>query len=473
MIRSLALWCVFSSALWLLLSVETAMADDAVNSSLDTALNTPSQTLSLVELLEKVKAERAREKQLNQQREKRFLQEKQKQQERLLQARAAQIKNQKDVAPLKQQVEDNHEEIAQLKQQLALKSQALGDLQIAFKQYSGEVAASLAQSMVSPNFPERHTELTRLAELSSLPSIEDLEGLWLRMQEEMTASAQIQRYQATVVDTKGLSQTLPVVRVGTFTSIGASGFLRYVPETLELLMLEHQPPQRYLNTAQAFFNSSQPLAAMVIDPTQGSLLSLMRYRPSLQGRIQQAGTIGIIIIALGAVGALVACWRIVVLSVISVRVSQQLKQPSVPKRHNPLGRVLGKAYEFKTENEENYQFKLDEAVLAELPKLERGQNFIKLLAAVAPLLGLLGTVTGMILTFQSISLFGNGDPKLMAGGISQALMTTVLGLVVAIPLLFGHSFVVSLSRGVVQRLDEQSAGLLVRRLEQQGADDAG
>ena len=117
------------------------------------------------------------------------------------------------------------------------------------------------------------------------------------------------------------------------------------------------------------------------------------------------------------------------------------------------------------QNKELLEEILYEKMLHTKPKLNRFLAFISLTAATAPLLGLLGTVTGMILTFQSISLFGNGDPKLMAGGISQALMTTVLGLVVAIPLLFSHSFVVSLSRNLVQRLDQQSAGLLARQLE--------
>jgi len=117
-------------------------------------------------------------------------------------------------------------------------------------------------------------------------------------------------------------------------------------------------------------------------------------------------------------------------------------------------------------NDELLQLKLDEAVLAEIPALERGNSLIKLLAAIAPLLGLLGTVTGMILTFQAISLFGSGDPKLMAGGISQALVTTVLGLVVAIPLLFSHSVIAYLSRSMIQRLDEQCAGVLARSAEE-------
>ena len=176
--------------------------------------------------------------------------------------------------------------------------------------------------------------------------------------------------------------------------------------------------------------------------------------------------IGYIIIAFGALGLLITLWRVIYLVTVNVLMKRQLTRIDQPNDKNPLGRVLLSARGF-TKDSDRVQYKLDEAVLAELPRLERSHNLIKLLAAISPLLGLLGTVTGMIVTFQAISLFGSGDPKLMAGGISQALVTTVLGLVMAIPLLFGHSLVSMLSSNMTQRLDEQSAGIMARLVESQ------
>jgi len=132
---------------------------------------------------------------------------------------------------------------------------------------------------------------------------------------------------------------------------------------------------------------------------------------------------------------------------------------------NPLGRVIKDAESHHSPDIETLELVLDEAITREVPVLEKGLGMIKLLAAVAPLLGLLGTVTGMIETFQSISLFGTGDPKLMANGISQALVTTMLGLCIAIPLLFLHSLLASRSKALVQILDEQTAGIISRRAE--------
>ncbi len=192
---------------------------------------------------------------------------------------------------------------------------------------------------------------------------------------------------------------------------------------------------------------------------------MLSFTPDLRERIAQGGTIGLIIIALGSLGMLLTAWRVAYLLLVSRRIRRQLAMAASPSADNPLGRVLKSVEGIPIDQEELLQLKLDEAVLAEIPALERGNGLIKLLAATSPLLGLLGTVTGMILTFQAISLFGTGDPKLMAGGISQALVTTVLGLVVAIPLLFGHSVVAFLSRATVQRLDEQCAGVLARSAE--------
>ena len=148
--------------------------------------------------------------------------------------------------------------------------------------------------------------------------------------------------------------------------------------------------------------------------------------------------------------------------------SRQLKNTDVPRNDNPLGRVLAT---FKgdpdaiEEDAEVVELRISEAVLREVPLLERFQAFLRLAVAAGPLLGLIGTVVGMIVTFQSITESGSSDPKLMANGIGQAMIATVLGLGIAVPLLFVNAGLSSLSRSIVQILDEQSAGLLAESLE--------
>jgi biopolymer transport protein ExbB len=282
----------------------------------------------------------------------------------------------------------------------------------------------------------------------------------------MIESGKIHTFTAPVIDTAGAARVSEVLRIGIFSAYADGNFLRYVPETGELLNLSRQPPSRYRAAARDFAAGSGEMISMAVDPTRGSLLGMLSFTPDLRERIEQGGTIGLIIIALGLFGLLLTAWRLSYLLLLSLKIRAQLRNVTRPEAGNPLGRVLLSVQGISMDEEELVQLKLDEAVLAEMPAIERGNGLIKLLAATSPLLGLLGTVTGMILTFQAISLFGTGDPKLMAGGISQALVTTVLGLIVAIPLLFGHSVVAWMASSMIQQLDEQCAGVAARSAEQ-------
>lgn len=184
---------------------------------------------------------------------------------------------------------------------------------------------------------------------------------------------------------------------------------------------------------------------------------------------EQGGTVGYLITVLLAIGLLIALERVLVLSAVGAKMRSQLKNLSNPSTNNPLGRILKVYHDNKNADVENLELKLDEAILRETPKVDRGIGLIKLFAAVAPLMGLLGTVIGMILTFQQITLYGTGDPKLMAGSISLALVTTALGLIAALPLLFVHSIVQSRAKSILQVLDEQAAGIVAAHAEKEKA----
>jgi biopolymer transport protein ExbB len=188
------------------------------------------------------------------------------------------------------------------------------------------------------------------------------------------------------------------------------------------------------------------------------------------GRIQLGQEVGYVIMTVGALGALAFLFQLFSLVFVRLAVTKQLKNVDHPTANNPLGRVLLAFKGDKNRIEEDAEvaeLRITEAVLREVPKLERFQAFLRLAVAAGPLLGLIGTVWGMIITFQSITESGSSDPKLMATGIGQAMIATVLGLGIAIPLLFANALLNSLSRGVVQVLDEQSAGMLAESIEKQ------
>lgn len=425
------------------------------------------QITNLDQLLESVRAAQREQQARNAEREQRFLRDRRQQQELLAQSRRDFERNKDENQPLLAVTEGNAAEIARLQVQLENVVQDMGDLASTFREFSGDFSAVLQDSMISAQLPERRDQLRELAAASTHPSIEEIQSLWLLLQEEMTEAARIAEFDAPVVRVDGSATTRKVLRIGPFSAFSDGDFLRFVPETGELLVLSRQPSARDRDAAREFAVMPGVVSSITVDPSRGSLLGMLSYTPSLRERIDQGGMIGRIIIALGTLGLLMACWRGVYLGVVYFRIQRQLQHLQTPSTSNPLGRVLKSVEGVNLRDDELLQLKLDEAVLAEMPALERGNGVIKLLAATSPLLGLLGTVTGMILTFQAISLFGTGDPKLMAGGISQALVTTVLGLVVAIPLLFSHSIIAYLSRSMIQRLDEQCAGVLARSVEQQ------
>lgn len=426
------------------------------------------QITDLDQLLASVRQQQQQQRALNKQREQQFLRDKKQQQALLAKARRKFERGQRENQPLVSATERNQEKIAKLKKQLENVVEDMGDLSSTFREFAGDFSAVLQESMITVQFPGRSETMRAMAANKSQATIDEIESLWLFLQEEMTQAGKITQFEAPVVAADGSARQRIILRVGTFSAFSGSEFLRYIPETGELLVLSRQPATRHRRAVETFATSPGAIESLSLDPSRGNLLGMLSYTPSVAERVDQGGVIALIILGLGAVGMLVTFWRGIYLAIVSFRIKRQLIRVDKPDLSNPLGRVLLSVQGVSLDEEELLQLKLDEAVLTEVPALERGNGVIKLLAATSPLLGLLGTVTGMILTFQAISLFGTGDPKLMAGGISQALITTVLGLVVAIPLLFSHSIIAYLSRSIIQRLDEQCAGVLARTAEGQG-----
>lgn len=421
--------------------------------------------LDLDQLLREVKQSQSKEAKINKQREAKFLADKKHQQQLMAAAKAKLQQQQRLSDQLRSQMESNEEILSQLETELNNRSGVLGELFGVAKQVAGDLKADLQSSIVSEQYPNRTQPLNKLVNSKALPNIEQLETLWFSLQQEMTESGKVVRYPTEILTASGEPKKSDVIRIGVFNALSEEGkYLRYLPETKKLAELARQPESKYLTLAKDFVNSSSGIADIGIDPTRGVILSLLIQTPNALERIQQGGIIGYIILALGAIGFAYAVWRLMVLTIIGKKMNQQMESTE-PDSSNPLGRVMAAAQQSNIEDAETFELLLDEAITKEIPQLEKGQTTIKLLASVAPLLGLLGTVTGMIATFQSISLFGTGDPKLMASGISQALVTTMLGLMVAIPLLFFHSLVASRSRTLIQILDEQSAGLISKQLE--------
>lgn len=423
---------------------------------------------SLDELLQQVRQASREVAAENQRREREFRQARDKQAQMLEQAIQALEAEEQRSNRLRKTFDENERELTQLTETLRTRMGNLGEVFGVVRQMAGNAKSMVDNSLVSAQIEDRGEVLSKLAQSKALPTISELEQLWLTYQTEMTEAGKIVRFKDEVVGNDGVPRQTDIVRVGVFNAIDDQGFLRFLPETGALVQLNRQPAGRYLDMAEELYAAepgSGPIA-MAVDPTRGQLLGALVQVPTLGERIEQGGIVGYITLTLGAFGVIIALMRLGYLFGAGRKIKAQLGSGK-PSPDNALGRVLSVYSENKNDDLETLELKLDEAILKETPEFEKWQSAIKILAAVAPLMGLLGTVTGMIQTFQAITLFGTGDPKLMAGGISQALVTTVEGLTVAIPLVLLHAVVASRSKELVQILEEQSAGIIAAHAEKQ------
>lgn len=431
---------------------------------LSPSLQAADKPANLDALLDQVQREGVLEQQQNKLREANFVSARDDQAKLLAEAKAQLAFEEQRTTLLNQSFQDHEKGLTEKENLLQEKSGSLGELFGTVRQISNDSRSVLENSMVSAQKPNRTEFLTAMAERKQQPTIEELRTLWLMLQEEMTESGKVSRFSTSIITAEGKMEDRDVTRVGVFTAFSDGKFLRYLPETSSLVELGRQPVDRLRSLITDFESTTDgSLMPVVVDPTRGAIMALLVQAPDLEERIAQGGWIGFIILGLGAIGLLLAIQRFIFLGIAGRGIAHQQKQ-TAPSLKNPLGRILSVASE-GMQDIETLSLKLDEAILREIPKIERGLITLAMLAAIAPMLGLLGTVSGMIETFQSITLFGTGDPKLMSGGISQALVTTELGLAVAIPLLLIHSAISSKSNRLVQILDEESAAIVARNAE--------
>ena len=428
---------------------------------------------NMSELLDLVKQGRSRAAGENRAREQRFAQDKANQQSELNRAERERAAEERRSARLEKKFEDNELLIAakqeKLKERLGSLSELFGHLTAA----SGDLASNIEVSLVSSEYPSREGFLqgliAKMTGSDQLPQIEEIEKVWYEMLNEITQQGVVSRFTAEVATPSGEIAQREVVRVGAFNIIDVDGnYLTYGNE--KLAELPRQPSGNAVANAASLADATGGLSQFGIDPTGptgGSFRAAIIDTPTLEERWHQGGYVGYAITAVGVFAFLLAIARVIMLTMMGAAVNSQLKSGEA-KTNNPLGRVLLVSQENPNIDTETLELKMAEAVLRETPKLEAGLTLLKIIAAVAPLMGLLGTVTGMIITFQAITIFGAGDPKAMAGGISSALITTVLGLLVAIPTVLLHTVVNGRAQKIIHILNEQATGIVAERAEAAG-----
>jgi len=425
---------------------------------------------SLDELLKRVKKGWKEDSAETKQREAHFQANKAKQAKLLKKARARLAAMQKRSENMERKFDENEALMARLEETLRIRLGTMGELFGVIRQMAGTAMGHLDTSLISAQFPGRGKILMPLATSKGLPSVKQIEELWYLLQQEMIESGKVVRFKTKIFTTAGKEVEKEIIRIGTFTTISDKQFVVWEGEVGKLQELSRQPGSMHMAGAAALSDAKEGFVRMSVDPTRGQLLSVLVQTPSFIERLDHGGIIGYIIMGLGALTFLLALMRGLVLSIVGLKVRRQIGSKT-PSSKNPLGRIM----EIHTKNPdldlETLEHRLDEAILRESAKLERFLWAVKIVSVVAPLMGLLGTVTGMIRTFTSIVMYGTGDPKVMAGGISEALMTTMLGLIVAIPLVLLHAWLNSISKRVSTVLEEQSTGIIATQAEKESCAD--
>ena len=432
------------------------------------ALCPPVQAQTLDELARIVREAADTEAKINQEREAQFVRERTNQRILLAQARQELADENGRSDRLRDEYDQNERALAELETTLAERMGNLGELFGVVRQASGDVQAALDDSMVTAQMPGRTQFLSNLSQRRELPTVPELRQLWSAMVTEIAESGKVVKFLAPVERTSGEKQELEIVRVGVFNAVSDGQFLDWDTSKSRdnLIELARQPADRFSGMAENLQSSaSGEFVSFSVDFTRGQILRAVVQSKTPMERVKEdGGPIGFVIIGVGLFGLLMCLWKATSLFTTGGKISRQMKIETANKS-NPLGRVLAVYTDNPDIDIETLELKLDEAILRETAPIETGLSFIKVLYVVAPLLGLLGTVVGMIATFQMITLFGTGDPRMMAGGISTALVTTVLGLVVAIPLTLLHSALQGKAKSLIQVLEEQAAGIIARLAE--------
>lgn len=378
-----------------------------------------------------------------------------------LEAKRTSIQGATDV--LTQTFSDNENKLARLEEKLRLETGSLGELFGVVRQNAKELGAELSSTVNSVDRAEHTATVDQIIDAKSLPSMPQLSGLWMSMVEQIKASSELSKSQIAFINGEGNTQTVDAYRLGSIGLVTDQGYVSWNTQREDAIAYLKQPSNGPTLASLSSVANGE-VSNVVVDPSRGFMLEQLALTPSLADRLQAGGVVGKVILGLLAIGLIIALVRGISLAIARQKIRAQLKNPE-QAGDNPLGRVLAVYNKEQNQTVEALELRLLEAVVDEQTHLEKGLSMLKLLAALAPMLGLLGTVTGMIETFQVITQFGNGDPKVMAGGISMALVTTVLGLVAAMPLLLAHNILSTQAENIRNILEKQGIGLVAEQAE--------
>jgi biopolymer transport protein ExbB len=347
-------------------------------------------------------------------------------------------------------------------------SSTVNELAGAIRVNAKDIDALVQDSGLRLSEPQAREILDGIIQEDEFPGMDDIRMMSGLLQEYIHRSGQVRIDTQEIVDRSGDVAEAEVLFIGDFTAAyclpDENGFLDHSSDRGHLFALSSLPSWRMQKAINNYMDGEG--MAVPMDISRGGALRQLTYKLSPWEQLMEAGPLVWPIIFLFGLGLLIILERM--LFMFRKRFQAESFMHTLGKRlrdgridicrqncdqhpQKPLPRVIKAGLACCHLPREEMENALQEAILREIPPMERFLSTLGMLAAIAPLFGLLGTVTGMINTFQVITVHGTGDPGIMSGGISEALVTTMLGLSVAIPMLMAHTW---LSRAVEYRIGE-------------------
>lgn len=427
---------------------------------------------SLSELLNNVEQDRVTQSQEHREREQRFQQDANSQQQILTETKNRIEQERTLNSQLENTFDENRLVISERREALRTARADLNELLGTIQGVAGDFRAVVQDSLISAQYPGREAFLddfiARVASDTEQVRIDEIERFWFFMQQELVESGNVVQYNGEVSLPSGETISRQITRIGSFNAVSDGDYLSYTGDIGHFQILPRQPAGGIVSRASDLEMATSGMHKVGLDPTGavgGSMMANLINFPTAAEQVRNnSGDIGFLIIGVGVIAIIIGLIRTFILTVVAAKVNAQVKSGKA-NNNNPLGRVLLVAESNPNVDTETLELKLGEAILQETPSLERFLTLIKIISTIAPLMGLLGTVTGMIAVFQQITVYGAGDPTIMAGGISMALMTTVLGICAAIPAILMHSWVKSKSDRIIHIMEEQATGIIARKAE--------
>lgn len=374
----------------------------------------------------------------------------------------------KTVAEINQQRQQLDEQEGQLTRELTSTDSMINELVGVIRVNAKDIDELVAQNLQS-GLDENHTRfLEAVARESSFPGMQDVRAMARGLQDQIDAAGEVVYRKGTIIDRAGREVEADMLLLGPFTAayrIGEEvGFCNYSSAGRKLYALSRLPSGRMQKHLTRYMEGHSDVVPM--DISRGGALRQLTHELKLWEQVPKGGPIVWPILMIMLVGTLIVIERVIFLARKHLDADSLIRTiESLSVEHNwqacenaceqyikvPVARVVNAGIQCCHMQREEMENALQEAILKEIPPMERFLSTLGMLAAIAPLLGLLGTVTGMIDTFHVITLHGSGDPRLMSGGISEALVTTMLGLSVAIPLMLSQTL---LNRAVDKKIGE-------------------